>query len=131
LLAGPIDLMEEAVVERHRLGGAMRQAGILAAAGLVALDTMVERLADDHRRASTLAAAVAERWPDSGIDVTKVQTNIVVWSHPEPAVLLDHLSAAGVLGGTVAPGRIRLVTHADVDDAGIDLARKALRSAPI
>jgi hypothetical protein len=63
--------------------------------------------------------------------VTKVQTNIVVWSHPEPAVLLDHLSAAGVLGGTVAPGRIRLVTHADVDDAGIDLARKALRSAPI
>jgi len=54
------------VIERKRLGGAMRQAGVLAAAGLVALQKMVDRLADDHRRARELAEAVAERWPDGG-----------------------------------------------------------------
>ncbi len=62
LLAGPTALMERARVERKRLGGAMRQAGFLAAAGLVALDTMIDRLADDHRRARQLAELVRERF---------------------------------------------------------------------
>ena len=61
ILAGPSDVMAEARLERHRLGGAMRQAGVIAAAGLLALRTMVDRLADDHARAQRLAHAVAER----------------------------------------------------------------------
>ena len=66
LLAGPSDVMASARDERARLGGGMRQAGIIAAAGLVALDTMVERLAEDHRRARRLADVVSERWPEAG-----------------------------------------------------------------
>lgn len=128
LLAGPADLIEQARVERHRLGGGMRQAGILAAAGLVALDSM-ERLAEDHRRAQQLAQAVAERWAAAG-PPSAVQTNIVVFSHPDPQRLLDHLAAAGVLAGTVAPGVVRMVTHRDVDDAGIEQACRAIGSAP-
>src|SRR4029077_14836447 len=69
VLAGPLDVMAAARTERSRLGGGMRQAGVIAAAGLVALRTMVERLADDHRRARRLAEAVAERWPDAGLDL--------------------------------------------------------------
>lgn len=130
LLAGPADLMAEAVVERARLGGAMRQAGILAAAGLVAIDTMVQRLADDHRRARRLAEVAAQRWPAAGLDPTTVDTNIVVVDHPHPEAVLAHLAAAGVLAGGLGPGRVRLVTHVDVDDAGVDLACGALASAP-
>src|SRR5262249_40567611 len=77
MLAGPAGVMARARDERQRLGGGMRQAGVIAAAGLVALRTMVERLADDHVRARRLAGAVADRWPDS-LDPDRVQTNIVV-----------------------------------------------------
>src|SRR4051812_17368490 len=68
LLAGPADVREAARGERQRLGGGMRQAGVIAAAGLVALHRMVERLADDHARARRLADAVADRWPEGGCD---------------------------------------------------------------
>ena len=130
LLAGPADLMADARAERQRLGGGMRQAGVIAAAGLVALRTMVERLAEDHARAHRLAEAVADRWPDAGCDPVRVQTNIVIWRHSRPDAVLDHLRAEGVLGGTLAPGVMRLVTHHDVDDDGIERAAKALASAP-
>jgi threonine aldolase len=129
LLAGPEDVIAAARHERHRLGGGMRQAGVLAAAGLVALRTMVERLPEDHRRARRLATAVAERWPDAGCDPERVRTNMVVFRPPDPDGLLDHLRRHGVLGGTIAPGVVRLVTHHDVDDAGIDIACRALASA--
>ncbi|HEX4864152.1 MAG TPA: threonine aldolase family protein, partial [Acidimicrobiales bacterium] len=88
VLAGPQDLIDEARVHRKRLGGTMRQAGILAAAGLVALTSGIERLADDHRRARRLAAAVADRWPESGCDPENVETNIVLFSHRDPTSLL-------------------------------------------
>jgi threonine aldolase len=130
VLAGPTDVIAAARVERHRLGGAMRQAGVIAAAGLLALRTMVDRLADDHRRARRLAQAVEERWPDAGCDPERVQTNIVVFDHPDTDALLDHLRAAGILAGTIAPGVIRFVTHRDVDDAGLDRAVAALTTAP-
>ena len=130
LLAGPADVIAAARGERQRLGGGMRQAGILAAAGLVALTTMVDRLADDHARARRLAEAVAERWPDGGCDPATVRTNVVTWHHAEPPALLDHLADEGVLAGTIAPGVVRLVTHHDVDDAGVDRAVKALTTAP-
>ncbi len=129
LLAGPSDLIAQARIERQRLGGGMRQAGVLAAAGLVALNAMVERLADDHTRARTLAEAVADRWPGS-CDPTSVQTNIVNFVHPDTDVLLAHLSDHGVRAGTIAPGVARFVTHCDVDDDDVGRAVKAVRSAP-
>jgi threonine aldolase len=130
LLAGPADVMAAAREERQRLGGGMRQAGVIAAAGLVALQTMVERLADDHRRARRLAEAVADRWPDAGVDPQRITTNIVTFPHAEPDELCEHLRAEGVLAGTIGPGVVRLVTHHDVDDDGVERACKALAAAP-
>jgi threonine aldolase len=130
LLAGPADVIDEARVQRQRLGGGMRQAGVLAAAGLVALRSMVERLHDDHRRARVLADAVVERWPDARDAVEDVRTNIVVFPHCNADAALAHLAANGVLAGTIAPGVIRLVTHHDVDDDGVERARAAIATAP-
>jgi threonine aldolase len=130
LLAGPAEVMAGARTERSRLGGGMRQAGVLAAAGLVALRTMVDRLADDHARAARLAELVAERWPDAGCDPATVRTNIVTWRHADPDALLAHLAADGVGAATIAPGVIRLVTHHDVDDEGLDRACRSLSGAP-
>jgi threonine aldolase len=130
VLAGPADVIAEARQERHRMGGGMRQAGVVAAAGIVALGTMVDRLADDHRRARRLAEAVAERWPGAVAPPEDIRTNVVTFAHPNPAALLEHLQAEGVLAGTIAPGIVRLVTHHDVDDAGVERAAKALTSAP-
>jgi len=130
LLAGPADVMGAARAERQRLGGGMRQAGVIAAAGLVALRTMVERLADDHRRARRLAEAVAERWPAAGFDPERVQTNCVTFRHDDVVGLLEHLRTEGVLAGAIAPGVVRLVTHHDVDDDGVERARKAIAAAP-
>jgi len=129
VLAGPADLMAAAAVERKRLGGAMRQAGVIAAAGLVAL-RYIDRLADDHDRARRLADAVAERWPHIGLDPKTVSTNVVIFAHADPGALLGYLEQAGVLAGTVAPGLVRLVTHRDVGDAGIAAACRAIAQAP-
>jgi threonine aldolase len=131
VLAGPTDLMAAAVVERKRLGGAMRQAGVIAAAGLVAIRDGFDRLAEDHERARRLADAVADRWPHGDLDPKTVATNIVIFFHPDPDALLGHLAERGVLAGTVAPGLVRLVTHADVDDAGIEVACAAIGTAPV
>jgi threonine aldolase len=129
LLAGPADLIEQARAERKRLGGGMRQVGILAAAGLIALTRMVERLAEDHARAARLAAIVAERWPDAGLDPASVQTNVVLFEPPDPAGLLAHLDGEGVLATTIAPGVVRFVTHLDIDDADVERVAKAIASA--
>lgn len=130
LVAGPADVIAEARAFRRLLGGAMRQVGVLAAAGLVALEQMVDRLADDHRRATTLAEAVAERWPHIGFDPEEVVTNMVIFSPPDATSLLAHLAEHGVQAGTIAPGVVRLVTHVDVDDAGVERVRAAIASAP-
>jgi threonine aldolase len=130
VLAGPADVIEAARLERHRLGGSMRQAGVIAAAGLVGLRTMVERLVEDHERARRIALAVAERWPDSGIDLEHSPTNVVVFGHDDTPALLAYLESQGVLGGTIAPGVLRLMTHHDVDDEGIERTLAALRGAP-
>lgn len=130
VLAGPADFVAAARSERRRLGGGMRQAGVIAAAGLVALRTMVQRLEQDHARARVLAEAVAARWPGCGCEPAQVVTNIVVFRHPRPAVLLEHLRREGVLGGTVAVGTIRLVAHHDVDEHGVERAVKAIAQAP-
>ena len=130
LLAGPADLVDRARLERKRLGGGMRQVGILAAAGLVALDTMVDRLAEDHRRARLLAAAVAERWPDAGCDPEDVVTNVVLFHHDDPVKLLTALGERGVGGVTLGPGLVRLMTHHGIDDEALEVAMAAIGEAP-
>src|SRR5664280_975484 len=122
LLAGPAALIEAARVERKRLGGAMRQAGVLAAAGLVALDTMIERLAEDHARARHLAEAFSAAFPESDYDPTSCRTNIVAFNHPQSRQIVDELALRGVEGGTVAPRRVRFVTHAGVSDDDVAYA---------
>jgi threonine aldolase len=130
LLAGGEDVIAEARLARKRLGGGMRQAGVLAAPGLIALQDMVARLPEDHVRAARLADAVALRWPGCGLDPASVRTNIVTFTHPEPEKLMAHLEGHGVLAHAIAPGTVRFVTHHDVDDAGVARAIVALEDAP-
>jgi threonine aldolase len=130
MLAAPSALIAEAREHRQRFGGAMRQVGVLGAAGLVALEQHVERLADDHRRARRLADAVAARWPAAGLDPERVATNMVIFTPPDALGVLRHLASEGIRAGTIAPGIVRLVTHLDVDDADVDRAIAALAAAP-
>ena len=126
LLAGPADLMVRARIERKRLGGAMRQAGVIAAAGLVALDTMVERLADDHQRARRLAELFASSFPEANYDPTTCRTNIVAFTHPQARQIVHELAGLGVEGGTIAPRRVRFVTHAEITDDDLDFVADVL-----
>jgi len=107
----------EARVLRKRLGGGMRQAGVLAAAGAFALDHHLERLADDHRRAATLAAALG---------AGPVDTNIVPLEVDDARVLARAAREQGVLVSVMGPRRVRLVTHLDVDDTGVARAAGVL-----
>ncbi|MDX2284548.1 MAG: GntG family PLP-dependent aldolase [Bacteroidia bacterium] len=115
---------------RKFMGGGMRQVGMLAAAGLYALDHHIGRLADDHRRAAVLADTLRScAWVT---DVMPVQTNIVGF-RPDPAQMpveawLERLRTRGLLGGNFGGGYIRLVTHLDLDDAMLEEAVSVLRS---
>ena len=133
LLSGTADTIAEARIERKRLGGAMRQAGVIAAAGIVALETMRDRLVEDHERAARLAEVIGNRWPDSLRSHTDhsglAWTNMVVFDHADADAFLTELRGRGVLGGLLEPGVVRLVTHADVDDAGVERALAALAAA--
>src|SRR5438477_8139886 len=129
MLSGPADLIDAARSERARLGGGMRQAGVIAAAGIVALTEMVDRLADDHARARRLAEALAERFPGSS-DPVSVLTNIVCADAAAlPASFLDDLAAHGVRAGTIDQATYRLVTHKDVDDNDLERALAAITKA--
>lgn len=122
ILCGSQAFIEEARRVRKILGGAMRQVGILAAAGLVALETMIDRLAEDHRRARRLAEAIADM-PGFRIDLETVQTNMVYAHTDRPArEVVAHLQSLGVLCLDVFAHTIRLVTHKDVDDTDIAYA---------
>lgn len=130
VLALPSSLYDRAVRERKRLGGQMRQAGILAAAGIVALDTMVDRLAEDHRRAARLRAAIDRLAPAAATDAPG-GTNIVCFEANDTTALLSHLEANRILAGTIAPGVMRFVTHHGVDDGAIDHVIDVLQRAPL
>ena len=127
VIAGSRELMHEARIGKHRFGGAMRQAGIVAAAGLYALDHNVDRLADDHARARRLA----EGWADAGfaIDLERVQSNFVQLPVADEQGALAQLAAEGVLLSRTGPGMLRALTHLDVDDAAIDHAIAAVPRA--
>ena len=129
VLCGPKGFIDEGLRVRKRLGGGMRQAGVLAAAGLVALQENVERLAEDHDNARRLAEGIAAI-PGFSIDPSRVQTNIVLFSvtagGPRAQDIVDRLGEAGVLA-LVFDEQVRAVTHYDVDRAGIDKAIEILR----
>jgi threonine aldolase len=136
LLAGSAPLVERARREKHLFGGAMRQAGIVAAAGLYALDNHVERLADDHARARRLAQGLAAG--GMPVDLAQVETNFVQVDVAPLGLVraeaLSHLRDAGIgLSATIHPTVMRAVTHLDVTDEDIDgaleLIPRALRLA--
>jgi threonine aldolase len=120
-LAGSRELIDEAWRYKQMIGGALRQAGILAAAGLFALDHHVERLAEDHANARRLAEGLAEL-PGVELDPSRVETNIVVFGVPDAFGLTGALWERGVEVAPLDPRRLRAVTHLDVDAAGIDRA---------
>ena len=127
-LAGSEELIAEAWRWKQMLGGAMRQAGVIAAAGLYALDHHVDRLADDHARARRLADGLAAL-PGVEIDPASVETNIVIFAVPDAPEFCAALARADVTMGALGPTRVRAVTHLDVDDAGIERAVAAAREA--
>jgi threonine aldolase len=130
LLAGDEGVMDRAWRVRRRLGGGMRQSGILAAAGLHALEHHRERLAEDHARARRLAKGASEI---PGLSVAMPETNIVMIDITAdgvtPSDILEALSRVGVLMAGFGPRRVRAVTHLDVDDAGVTRAVQGLRTA--
>ncbi len=125
VLAGSVELIDEAWRYKQMLGGAMRQAGIVAAGALYALDHHVDRLADDHALARVLADGLAGL-PGVTIDPDDVETNIVIFEHDEPERLCASLKERGVIMGAVGGRRVRAVTHLDVDADGVQTALEAL-----
>ena len=119
LVVGSADAIAEARVRRKRMGGGMRQVGILAAAGLYALDHHLERLADDHANARLLAEAC-------GVDPATVETNIVVVPRQDAAAFVAGAREGGVLVSPVGPKTVRLVTHLDVSRSDTEAAAAVL-----
>jgi threonine aldolase len=129
LICGSGDFIERARRTRKQLGGGMRQAGVIAAAGIVALETMVERLADDHARAARLASGLA-KIPWIRVEKDPPPTNMIFFdltdsSGMDSKGLETQLKAKGVLIHPVGSRRVRLVLHHDVDDEGVEDALAA------
>ena len=128
LIAGPSDFIDEARRWRKRLGGGMRQAGIFAAAGIVALETMVERLAEDHANARLLADGLSAL---KGIEFNPddVDTNIVIIRPTAMSVkqLGDELQKRGILTVVIEPDRVRFTTNKDVNRSDIEKTITAVK----
>jgi threonine aldolase len=119
LMVGSAEAVDQARVRRKRLGGGMRQVGILAAAGAYALEHHLERLADDHDHARLLGEAL-------GLDPATVDTNIVVVERPDAASFVARAAEEGVRIAAVGPRAVRLVTHLDVTRADAERAASVL-----
>lgn len=126
VLCGPADRIRHARRLRKALGGGMRQSGVLAAAGLHALDHHVDRLADDHARARRLA----EELRAAGYGAPTPETNMVYVRVSDGPAVQEALHARGVWCFHVGPDELRLVTHLDVDDDGITRAIAAFQALP-
>jgi threonine aldolase len=126
VLAASREAIDEAWRYKQMMGGAMRQAGVLAAAALYALDHHVERLAEDHANAQRLATGLADL-DGARIDPARVETNIVVFEVEDAYEVCGRLWELGVQVAPLGPGRLRAVTHLDVDSAGVDRALAAFR----
>jgi threonine aldolase len=121
LLLGDATFIDQARRLRKMLGGGMRQVGVLAAAGIVALETMIERLAEDHRHAQLLAERLTAL-PGLRIDLASVQTNIIMVYVTDAPQMVQQLAVHGVLANTEGPVRVRLVTHRHIGTREIDEA---------
>jgi threonine aldolase len=128
VLVGSRTLIAEAHRYRKMYGGGMRQAGVLAAAGLIAVTEGRARLADDHRRARTLAEALAGA-PGVTIDLARVQTNMVYLEVADARGFVVALEAHGVRANAMGARAVRLVTHLDLDDDDVAFAARAVRAA--
>jgi threonine aldolase len=132
LVCGSAGFIQRARRMRKMVGGGMRQAGVIAAAGIVALEQMVDRLAEDHEHAQLLACGLAPL-PGIRIDPAAVQTNIVVFGVDDGVTLQRRLRDAGVLTTAFGPTRVRMVTHhgitrADIEEA-LERARRVIEAA--
>lgn len=132
ILAGETACIARARRARKMLGGGMRQAGVLAAAGIIALDEMVDRLAEDHQHARNLAEGLAQI-PGIAIDLARVQTDIVIFTlHNAPlsaTELQRTLAEQGVLLTGMGPGRLRAVTHYGIAGDDIEIALDRIQHA--
>ena len=128
LVCGSGDFVARARKARKMLGGGMRQVGVIAAAGIIALETMIDRLAEDHEHARLLAQGLAQV---SGvrIDATSVQTNIVVLNVDDGAAFQRRLQELGVLTTAFGPSRVRMVTHYGIMRQDIEEALERLLQA--
>jgi threonine aldolase len=130
LLVGSKKFIEQARVYRKALGGGMRQAGVLAAAGLIALEEGPKRLHEDHANAKLLAEGLA-KLRGIKIDATKVQTNILVFdisgTGMDSAAFTRKLMEKNVLASGISPTEVRIVTHVDVDRSACERALEAMR----
>jgi len=130
ILAGDATFIARARRIRKLVGGGMRQAGIIAAAGIVALDEMVDRLAEDHANARMLAEGLAS-FPEVAIDLATVQSDIVIFrlreGHGTPEALTHALGERGVLVGGSGRGYLRAVTHYGIDAGDIEEALEIMR----
>jgi threonine aldolase len=129
-LVGPKTVIARARRKRKLFGGGMRQAGIIAAGALYALDHNIERLADDHRNARIIAQAIADI-PGLALDPPEVDTNLI-WFHIDPKLgaakdITARLKENGVLVSAVGPQKIRACTHLDVSKAQAEQAAAVLR----
>ena len=121
MMLGSADAVAEARVRRKRMGGGMRQVGVLAAAASYALDHHLERMTEDHEHARLLAEAC-------GADPVLTETNIVVVDVPDAPAVVTAAHDQGVLVGAVGPQRVRMLTHLDATRDDIDRAAKVLAS---
>jgi threonine aldolase len=131
VLCGRRDFVQRARKYRKMLGGGLRQAGILAAAGIVALEKMVDRLADDHANAKSLAMGLAEM-PGVTLDPASVESNIVIFDlapSVDTAAFTAALAGEGVKANATGPGRVRMVTHCGVSADDVAYALQACRRA--
>ncbi|MGN6392826.1 MAG: threonine aldolase family protein [Gemmatimonadales bacterium] len=132
VLAGSKAFIEAAWVFKHRFGGAMRQAGIIAAAGIHALEYHVNRLAEDHERARRLARGLAEL-PGVAVDAERVDTNIVIFDVRGTSLTGEEFARrterSGVRFSVLGPTLVRAVLHLDVPPNGVERALSAARSA--
>ncbi len=131
VVVGSAQFIEKVRRCRKRIGGGMRQAGIIAAAGIVALETMIDRLADDHATAKALALGLSEV-PGFHINIDKVETNMVYVDHSGTGLstedLLARLKAVGIIASGSPPNRIRFVTNRHHDMATIEEALRRIRT---
>jgi len=130
ILAGSKEFIKRARKNRKMLGGGMRQAGILAAAGIIAIENMVERLEEDHKNARILGEGLADI---SGIkvDLATIQTNMVCFDLGELSIdtfqFLPKLAEYNILGSPRPPTKVRLVTHYGISEEDIYATIKAIK----